>query len=136
MKYFISLLIVAAFIIVFSIGRIAVQADDGISSSPIKMADGGLNGNSPITLYNFVCPSCQKFAYIKQVERMHLLGFKTWDWILYCSSCGYNTERDAMGNIKFRIANLWEWKYSVNAGKCSCSLSPVVLPSSPLLNVK
>lgn len=114
MKYFI---IVLALVILFSFNVIYASADDGTTDNDV--------------LGYFICPSCQQLAMVKTMKRINFFGSEVTDHVLYCRYCGYNTERDEMGNIKTSIVNLWEFRYDPNFVKpaspnCGCQTKTVL----------
>ena len=79
---------------------------------------------------NYVCPSCGKVLNyddnIKWISRVTLLGNEVMDAVMYCPYCGYNTERDVMGNIKLQVHDLWEYRYGVKSALPSCGCTPLI----------
>ena len=118
MKYFMMIL---AFVILFSFNGIKVNADDGI----VATNGAVVTGDDSVVGY-FVCPSCQKLGVVKRIKRMdEVFGMEVTDSVLYCSDCGYNTERDSRGNIKLHVQNLWEYRYAANVTGCGCKTKTV-----------
>jgi len=86
---------------------------------------------------NYICPSCGKVlnydANIKWVSRITLLGNEIMDSVMYCPYCGYNTERDSMGNIKLKVIDLWEYRYGIKPSSSGVSGCGCNHPATPTL---